>query len=136
MKKYQHKVQYYETDKMGIVHHSNYIKWMEEARIDFLEQIGWDFDKLEASGVVSPVLSIDCKYRMSTVFPDLIDIDVWVESFKGFKLKIGYAMERDGVLVCEGSSEHCFMDTNGRLINVKRENPELYEAMMKCVREQ
>ena len=120
---------------MGIVHHSNYIKWMEEARIDFLEQIGWDFDKLEASGIVSPVLSIDCKYRMSTVFPDLIDIDVWVESFKGFKLKIGYAMERDGVLVCEGSSEHCFMDTNGRLINVKRENPELYEAMMKFVRE-
>lgn len=135
MKKYQHKVHYYETDKMGIVHHSNYIKWMEEARIDFLEQIGWDFDKLEASGIVSPVLSIDCKYRMSTVFPDLIDIDVWVESFKGFKLKIGYAMERDGVLVCEGSSEHCFMDTNGRLINVKRENPELYEAMMKYVRE-
>lgn len=130
MKKYQHKVQYYETDKMGIVHHSNYIKWMEEARIDFLEQIGWNFDKLEAAGVVSPVLTIDCKYRLSTVFPDLIDIDVWVENFKGFKLKIGYAMERDGVLVCEGSSEHCFMDTNGRLVNIKRENPEFYEALM------
>ena len=134
MKKYQHKVQYYETDKMGIVHHSNYIKWMEEARIDFLEQIGWNFDKLEAAGVVSPVLTIDCKYRLSTVFPDLIDIDVWVENFKGFKLKIGYAMERDGVLVCEGSSEHCFMDTNGRLVNIKRENPEFYEALVMHIR--
>ena len=43
MKAYQHKVQYYETDKMGITHHSNYIRWMEEARIDFLEQLGWNY---------------------------------------------------------------------------------------------
>ena len=60
MKLYQHKVQYYETDKMGIVHHSNYIRWMEEARIDFLSQIGWDYKKLEESGVISPVTAVDC----------------------------------------------------------------------------
>ena len=41
MNNYIRKVQYHETDKMGIAHHSNYIKWMEEARIDFLEQIGY-----------------------------------------------------------------------------------------------
>ena len=44
-------VRYQETDQMGIVHHSNYIRWMEEARIDFLSQIGWDFDKLEEMGI-------------------------------------------------------------------------------------
>ena len=43
MEPYVHVVQYYETDKMGITHHSNYIRWMEEARIDFLRQIGWDY---------------------------------------------------------------------------------------------
>ena len=48
MKPYTHKVNYYETDKMGITHHSNYIRWMEEARIDFLESIGFGYDKLEA----------------------------------------------------------------------------------------
>ena len=37
---YKHKVQYYETDKMQVVHHSNYIRWMEEARVEFLEKIG------------------------------------------------------------------------------------------------
>ena len=47
MEKYIHKVQYYETDKMGITHHSNYIRWMEEARINYLEQNGWPYDKLE-----------------------------------------------------------------------------------------
>ena len=48
---YRHIVQYYETDKMGITHHSNYIRWMEEARIDFLSQIGWSYTKLEEKGI-------------------------------------------------------------------------------------
>ena len=58
MKIYQHTVHYYETDKMGIVHHSNYVRWMEEARVDFLAQIGWAFEKLEANGVISPVIAV------------------------------------------------------------------------------
>ena len=53
MQKYRHIVQYYETDKMGITHHSNYIRWMEEARIDFLRQIGWDYAKLESIGIIT-----------------------------------------------------------------------------------
>lgn len=129
MKTYEHKVQYYETDKMGIVHHSNYIRWMEEARIDFLGQIGWAFDKIEESGIVSPVVKVDCKYLKTTTFADLIEISVKVEEFKGLKLKLKYEMKRDGELVCKGSSEHCFMDTEGKIINVKRGCPDFYKAL-------
>ena len=78
---YQHIVQYYETDKMGITHHSNYIRWMEEARVDFLEKTGWSYAKLEEEGIVSPVTAVECKYRQSTTFPDTIDIEVLVEVF-------------------------------------------------------
>lgn len=60
---YRHVVQYYETDRMGITHHSNYVRWMEEARIHFLDQIGWDYAKLEEMGLVSPVVSVSCRYR-------------------------------------------------------------------------
>ena len=70
MNLYRHTVHYYETDKMGITHHSNYIRWMEEARVDFLEQIGWGYDKLEKSGILSPVIGVDCKYKTSTTFSD------------------------------------------------------------------
>lgn len=49
MKPYIHKVQYYETDKMGITHHSNYVRWMEEARIEFLDQIGWSYVRVVSS---------------------------------------------------------------------------------------
>ena len=67
---YQHIVQYYETDKMGITHHSNYIRWMEEARIDFLSKIGWSYAKLEEEGIISPVVAVECKYMQPTTFSD------------------------------------------------------------------
>ena len=66
MKAYKHTVQYYETDKMGITHHSNYVRWMEEARIDFLKQLGWDYARLEKEGIISPTVEVSCKYKRST----------------------------------------------------------------------
>ena len=58
IKPYRRAVQYYETDMMGIVHHANYIRWMEEARIDFLAQLGFPYARMEAEGVLSPVRSV------------------------------------------------------------------------------
>ena len=54
-----HKVQYYETDQMGVVHHSNYIRWFEEARAEWMEAVGLPYAQLEAEGIASPVLSGD-----------------------------------------------------------------------------
>lgn len=64
-KDYVRKVQYYETDRMGIVHHSNYIRWMEEARTDVLEQIGLPYDKIERAGILTRFWA----YPVITVFP-------------------------------------------------------------------
>lgn len=130
MQLYQHKVQYYETDKMGIVHHSNYIRWMEEARINFLGQIGWDYAKLEEMGIISPVTAVECKYKNTTTFPDVITINVQVEEFKGVKLKLSYEMKKeDGTLACEARSEHGFLNKDGKLIGLKRDYPQIYEAL-------
>ena len=74
MKPYTHKVNYYETDKMAITHHSNYIRFMEEARVDFLEQIGFPFDRIEAEGIISPVIRIEYSYRKTTTFADVISV--------------------------------------------------------------
>ena len=129
MNLYHHKVQYYETDQMGIVHHSNYIRWMEEARTDFLHQIGWDYKTLEENGIISPVTNVECKYKISTKFYDEIIIDVKIMEFKGIKLKLRYTMMRGEDIVCEATSEHCFLDREGKLLNIKRSNPDFYEAM-------
>lgn len=134
MEPYKHIVQYYETDKMGITHHSNYIRWMEEARIDFLRQIGWDYDRLEAEGIISPVTAIECRYQKPTTFPDEVFIRVSVVEFKGVVLRLKYLMSRqNGETVCESFSEHCFLGREGKLIRLKRDYPEFYELLTSLV---
>lgn len=130
MQPYLHRVQYYETDKMGIVHHSNYIRWMEEARVDFLAQIGWNFEKLEAQGVASPVLAVRCSYKRPTRFPEQIRIAVVLKDYHGVRMTIGYRMENaDGMLVCEGETDHCFVDGAGQPVRLRRELPDFDAAL-------
>ena len=135
MKPYEHKVQYYETDKMGIVHHSNYIRWMEEARIDFLDRIGWNYKVMEDEGIISPVTAVESKYKCNTTFGDVITIEVSVEEFKGIRLKLRYVMRKEDVVVNEATSEHCFLDTEGKIVNIKKIKPELYETLSALVKE-
>ena len=59
IKPYERMVYYYETDRMGIVHHSNYIRWFEEARLDWMKQIGWDYKTIEDDNIIIPVLSVN-----------------------------------------------------------------------------
>ena len=127
MQTYIHKVQYYETDKMGITHHSNYIRWMEEARIDFLDVLGWGYDKLEELGVSSPVIGVECQYKKSTTFGDTIGIEVKVIGYNGVKLTIKYIMINNLTkeTCAVGKSEHCFLSKDNKLISLKRELPEL-----------
>ena len=130
MTPYVHKVQYYETDKMGITHHSNYVRWMEEARIAFLNEIGMQYEKMEAQGIVSPVTAIECKFRATTTFPDEITVRVRVAEFKGIVLKFRYEMtNQHGERVFEGRSEHCFLRSDGRIMRLDKEQPEIYELL-------
>lgn len=133
MNLYQHTVQYYETDKMGIVHHSNYIRWMEEARIDFLNQIGWNYKTMEDNGIISPVTNVESKFKCNTEFGDVISIEVSVAEFKGIRLKLHYVMKKGDIVVNEATSEHCFLDTEGKIINVKKVKPEFYETLVNMI---
>ena len=76
MNPYVRAVHYYATDMMGLTHHSNYIRYMEEARIDFMEQLGFPYRKMEQDGIVSPVTSVSCRYRRSSTFGDTLSISV------------------------------------------------------------
>ncbi len=127
----RHRVQYYETDMMGIAHHANYIRWMEEARVDFMERIGFPYAEMESRGVFSPVRSLRCDYRRPCTFGDDIDITVSVESFNGVVAALRYLMTNaaSGETVCEAVSEHCFLDREGRFVRLKREMPDFCARM-------
>ena len=130
---YIHKVNYYETDKMGVTHHSNYIRWMEEARIEFLDKIGYSYFKLEEDGIMSPVIGIECDYKATTTFNDDIEIDVKVKEFKGVRLVIEYVMKnvKTNELVFTGISKHCFVNMEGNPIILKKEFAEFDKVLRK-----
>ena len=132
---YVHTVQYYETDRMGITHHSNYIRWMEEARVDFLSQIGWDYARLEESGIISPVLNVTCDFKRTTTFSDKITIRPTVAEFNGVKLKFSYEMKNEeGTVVFTATSMHAFLNKEGRPVRMKQDYPELYETIQNLVK--
>ena len=131
MKDYIHKVHYYETDKMGVTHHSNYVRWMEEARVDFLDQIGYGYAKMESEGIISPVIGIECEYKKTTTFDDEIRIRPEIESFNGIKLVIRYTMTnvQTGDLVLKGKSKHCFLTNEGKPLSLRKQFPEVDKAL-------
>lgn len=133
MSTYIHKVNYYETDKMGITHHSNYIRFMEEARTNFLSEIGYPMTQLEAEGIASPVVSVSCEYKHSTTYSDEIEIEVKLVQYTGVRLSLSYVMRNadTGDIVALATSSHCFIDTNGRPIVVKKHLPGFDAALRK-----
>ena len=128
---YIHKVNYYETDKMGLTHHSNYIRFMEEARVDWMDKIGWSFKKCEDLGMLSPVLSVSCDFKKNTTFDDIIEIEVSVKKYNGLRITIGYEMKKDDQVVAIGETEHCFLSKSGMPIRIKKDYPEFDEILRK-----
>ncbi len=134
MSRYIHKVHYYETDKMGITHHSNYIRFMEEARMNYLNESGFTMARLEAEGIVSPVISLACDYKTPTTYDDEIEIEVKLTGYTGVKITLSYVMRnlRTGALVAEASSAHCFTDRAGRPVAIRKTCPEM-DGIMKSI---
>lgn len=129
---YEHRVQYYETDQMGIVHHSNYIRWFEEARTEMLRRAGIGYGKMESLGIISPVLEVSAKYRTMTRFEDVVRIFVKIEKFNGIILVLSYQVEdkETGEIRCTGESRHCFLDEKGHPMSLKKEQKEIYQRFI------
>lgn len=130
---YEHKVKFYETDQMGVTHHSNYMRWMEEARVDYFDKIGYSYKRIEDEGYSSPVVSINAKYKKTTTFDDLVQIDAQIIDLSPAKLTFGYTMKVNDEVVFIGESVHCFYKKNGKLISLKKEKEELYNLLNSLV---
>lgn len=135
IKPYIRNAKYYETDQMRIIHHSNYIRWMEEARIDFFGQLGMSYGTLEEQEIIIPVVSVSCQYRHMVRFNDDIIIEVKVEKYTGVKLDLSYTFTNaaTGELCTTGTSAHCFLDKENRVIWLKKEYPEIDAMFRKMV---
>ena len=123
-------INYYELDGMNVVHHSNYIRYMEEARIYLLDTIGLPYKKIDDNGIMIPVLEVHYKYKSPARFGDTISIKVEITEFDGIKMKIKYEIKNkaDGKLLGIGETSHCFTNSNMRPISLKKVNKEFYDV--------
>ncbi len=133
MNSYKHKVQYYETDQMGIVHHSNYIRWFEEARTDYMEKMGMGYDQMEAKNILSPVLAVEANYLRMAYFGDTVTIETHIKEYNGIKLTVVYEVLNDKtqMVLCRGISKHCFISKEGRPLSLKNACPEFHDMFMR-----
>lgn len=126
-----HKVQYYETDQMGVVHHSNYIRWFEEARTDLLERAGLGYDEMEKRGIMVPVLAASCEYKTSVRYGESVAIIPKVEVYTGLRLTLSYRVidAETGLLRATGETRHAFLDAGFKPAPLKRNHPDVDELM-------
>jgi acyl-CoA thioester hydrolase len=131
IKPYERLVEYYETDKMGIVHHANYLHWFEEARTDMMAQIGLDYNAIEKMGVMMPVLGIDCRYKKGAVYHQRVLVKTEIECFNGIKLRFAYTVtdRESGSLIVSGSSDHCFVNLDFKPVNVKKSYRDMFDTI-------
>ncbi len=123
---YRRAANYYETDQMAIIHHSNYVRWMEEARMAWMASLGVDYAEMERLGVISPVVSINVKYKKPVLYGETVDIEVFVKKYNGVKLALAYEMTNieTGEVTTIGESTHAFMK-DGKLVSLKRTLPDM-----------
>ena len=106
------RVRYAETDQMGIVHHSVYAVYFEEARVEFMRHVGVPYGELEKKGVLLPLLELWVRFLKPARFDDLLEIEVSAH-IRGARLFVSYVVYRDGERIAEGRTVHAF--TNERL---------------------
>lgn len=135
--KYERKINYYETDRMGVVHHSNYIRFLEEARSRWMEELNIPMEKLENEGFTIPTLEVGCKYKHHVTSGDIIVIEPYISEFNGIRMTVNYNVtnKKTGDIVIDAFTKHCFTDRTLRPINMKKKNIEIYNIFEKLYEE-
>ncbi len=126
MEPYRRTAQYYETDQMGVIHHANYVHWMEEARVAFMKEIGFGYETIEAQGIVVPVIGISVTYKRPVQFAQTFEVEVRVRRYNGKILELAYTIRNlaEGTLCTLAESKHCFLK-DGKMVSLKEAMPEL-----------
>ena len=130
MFEYSRKVYYYETDTMSVVHHSNFVRWLEEARTEYFDSAGFSYARTEALGVMSPVTEMKLEFMSFARFGDTFTVRLKMIKYTGGRFVIEFSIinQNDTVLL-EGQSTHAFVGKDYRPVSLSKVIPELHEIL-------
>lgn len=134
-KYYERKINYYETDKMAVVHHSNYARYLEECRVDMMRYYDLPLEMFEEMGYVIPVLELHGEFKESVKFGETIRIVPKVEKVSAVKFFISYVIYDETMTRIKhiAGSSHCFLDKDFKPVSLKKTEPELYTKFASLV---
>lgn len=106
----KHRVKFFDTDTMGVVHHSNYIRWFETGRVEFLRTLGIDLNEMMNDGILFPIVEVGAKFHSPARFDDELEIETTAEALTKAKMKFNYVIRRCGEekILVEGTSTNVF----------------------------
>ena len=122
----RHVVAFYETDAMGVVHHSNYLRFLEHARVQFLAEHDRAYLEYVSEGFHVPVTRAAVQYKRSCKFADPVDIDCWLAWARHASFGFAYRLQVRGVLVAVAETDHAIVDLTGKPMRI----PEAMRARM------
>jgi len=108
------RVRYAETDRMGLLHHANYVVYFEQGRTELLRKRGLTYRDIEDSGHLLVIVEVGCKFKRSAYYDDLLTLRTIVERVTHVKILHRYEVRRDGLLLAEGHSTLACVDREGR----------------------
>src|SRR5205807_7456236 len=108
------RVRYAETDRMGLLHHANYLVYFEQARTELLRSFGLSYRDLEDRGYLLVLTKVEVRYKRPAFYDDLLTVRTTVAKTTAVRIDHVYEVFRDGTLLAEGSSTLACVDREGR----------------------
>jgi acyl-CoA thioester hydrolase len=121
---YQHRVPFFETDAMGIVHHANYVLYLERARVLWLDEHDQPYRNYIDQGIHYATTRVEVDYQRAARFDDLVEISVWLHWIRGASLRMNYQLVCAGNQIATASTVHASMNADGRVRRLPRERAE------------
>jgi acyl-CoA thioester hydrolase len=114
------RVTYADTDAMGIVYYSNYLRWFEMGRTEFIRNLGIPYKKMEEAGIYLPVSEVFCKYLMAAKYDEVLKIETSVDFLRRASIQFVYRILRKGdeTEMVTGKTLHAFTNRDGKIIRV------------------
>ncbi|HIC96941.1 MAG TPA: acyl-CoA thioesterase [Aquificaceae bacterium] len=117
---YRRRIQFYETDAQGVVHHSNYFRLFEEARGEFLRELGFPYSKLREKGYEVVLLEASCTYKKPLFYDEEVSVLLKLANLNRFIFEFHYEVKVGEELRAEGKTKHCVLQ-NGGVVSLPEE---------------
>ena len=116
---------------MGFAHHANYLAWFELARIEMLDAINLSYKELEIEGYFLPVLGASVKYKKPARFDDILSVICEVDKQPSLRIEILYEVRRNDTILATGSTDHAFINTEGRPVRPPKHFVEAFKSALR-----